>query len=66
MTEEATLSVKRDKNWNVVELPRTVVTENLKITVTEVFKPLDSNKGFKEIQIFGCPVVECDEDDNKQ
>ena len=58
------MSIKRDKNWNVIELPRTVVTENLKITVTEVFKTTWNNHGFKEIQIFGCPVVECDEEEN--
>jgi len=66
MTEEATLSVKRDKNWNVVELPRTVVAENLKITITEIYKNIQYNHGFKEIQIFGCPVVECEEEENGQ
>ena len=58
--------MKRDKNWNVVELPRTVVAENLKITITEIYKNIQYNHGFKEIQIFGCPVVECEEEENGQ
>ena len=51
-TQLKTLKEKTDQCWNIIKLPRNILTDYVKITVKKVYGHV--NNGFKEIEIYGC------------
>ena len=52
LVKSAVLPVKGSREWNELSLDKSVITDRVKITVTEVYSRY--NNGFKEIQFLGC------------
>ena len=50
--EELASLTKKTKEWNSITLAKKYLTDNINVTVKEVYGTI--HNGFKEIQIFGC------------